>query len=131
MAAYAPSLQMRVVRRADVPGAAFQLAIEILQRLADARVAAPHGLDIGELATSLRADPLQVEPLLDTLAGIGWTARLDDAGGGRHVLLADLASAPAAPLIAALLLEPAAEVDRFWREARFDRLTVRQLTGSA
>jgi membrane protein len=127
MAAYAPSLQMRVVRRPDVPGAQFELALMVLRLLDEARAGPGHGLGAAGLSERLRADPLQLEPLLEGLTAMGWVGRLDESGGGRYVLLADPSSTPAAPLLSALLLPVSGEVRGFWQHARLDRLVLRDL----
>ena len=76
IAAYAPSLALRVVRRPDRPGERFALAVALLQALATARVADHRGLSADALAGQLRTDPLQVEPVLDDLLALGWCGRL-------------------------------------------------------
>jgi membrane protein len=122
VAAYAPSLQMRVKRLPDVPGARFHLAVAILRALARARQTASHGLSLVDLAEGLRTDPLQIEPILETLTAIDWAARLDEAGAQRYVLLCDPASTEAAPLLAHLLLEPGVMLRGFWERAGFGDL---------
>lgn len=107
VAAYAPSLQMRVVRRPDEPGWRFTLALELLARLHQARSAGDAGLSLHALASDLRQDPLQIEPVLDRLVSLGWVGRLDESGEPRHVLLADPPGLPLPPLVDALLLSPA------------------------
>jgi membrane protein len=127
IAAYAPSLQMRVVRHADAPGSRFQLAVAILRKLARARQGATHGLSAAEISESLRADPLQTEPILDALVAIDWVGRLDEAGGARHVLLCDPQATKAAPLLAELLLMPSPGLRSFWKQAGFAEMTLAQL----
>jgi membrane protein len=127
IAAYAPSLQMRVVRRPDVPGHRFELALAVLRQLDDARRGARHGLALADMAAALRADPLQLEPLADLLVELDWVARLDEAGAQRHVLLCDPADTPAQPLLDALLLQPGPYTDGFRRRAGFDGLTAADL----
>ncbi|MBN9403918.1 MAG: YihY family inner membrane protein [Burkholderiales bacterium] len=117
IAAYLPSLLGGPVRRASGPGWEFQLACEALRALAQARDAAPHGLALPELARRLRVDPLVLHPVLDTLRALGWTGLLapaDDSTPPRHVLLADAASTPLAPLMDRLLLAPDAQAG--WRQ---------------
>src|SRR5213592_4811261 len=87
VAAYAPSLQMRVVRLPDIPGSRLHLAVMILRSLTRARQGTRHGLTLSELSEALRTDPLQIEPILDTLVAIDWVGRLDEGGAARHVLL--------------------------------------------
>lgn len=101
IAAYAPSLRMRVVRRATTPGHAFELALQLL-----ARIHGQRGASVADLAAALRLDPLQIEPVLETLVAMDWIGRLDEEGAARYVLLVDPAATPAAPLLEALLLAP-------------------------
>jgi membrane protein len=105
IAAYAPSLAMRVVRRPDRPGERFALAVAVLQALAAARMADHRGLSAEALAGALRTDPLQVEPVLGDLLALGWCGRLDEDGAQRHVLLIDPGRTPAQPLVDRLLLQ--------------------------
>jgi membrane protein len=127
IAAYAPSLQMRVVRWPDTPGARLRLAVVVLRELAKARSTEARGLGIGELAQSLRTDPLQIEPILDLLVALDWAGRLDEAGSARHVLMAEPATTPAEPLLAQLLLDPSPALRAFWHRAGFDTLTLQEL----
>ena len=130
IAAYAPSLQMRVVRRPETPGHRFQIALATLRLLDAARQGSPRGLSMTALAEALRADPLQLEPVLDRLVEIDWVARIDEAGDQRLVLLGDPAVTPALALLDALLLTTADDSAAFRRHAGFDRLTAAELIGS-
>ncbi|MDO9458911.1 MAG: YihY family inner membrane protein, partial [Alphaproteobacteria bacterium] len=67
IAAYAPSLQMRVVRRADTPGLRFELALEMLRELGRAHHSEHRGLTLATLCRRLRADPLQLAPVIELL----------------------------------------------------------------
>ncbi len=127
VAAYAPSLQMNLVRHANLPGQRFALALALLRELRGARGAAPHGLTIAQLAASQRADPLQVEPLLELLLQLGWVGRLDDEAAKRHVLLCDAAATCAEPLIDGLLLARDARTAAFRQRAAFSRMTLDEL----
>jgi len=124
IAAYAPSLQMRVMRRPYAAGGRFALAVALLRELAAARRSQRHGLAIGELAARLRIEPLQIEPILDRLVLMDWAARLDEAGAQRHVLLCEPEATPLKPLVAAFLLDPEAEVGAFWQRAGFDTMSL-------
>ncbi len=106
IAAYAPSLQMRVVARELTPGWRFELALTVLRRLQAARAGPHHGLSLVALGEGLRADPLQLEPIVDLLAAIDWVSRLDEGSRSRHVLLCDPARTPLAPLVERTLLQP-------------------------
>ena len=130
IAAYAPSLQMRVTRWPERPGSRFHLAVALLRELAAARAAGTHGVNATRLGEALRSDPLQTEPILDVLTGIDWVGRLDEGDDARYVLLCEPARTPASPLLAQLLVEPVADLDPFWRHAGFDSLTLRDLIGA-
>ena len=127
VAAYAPSLQMRVTRWPDGPGARFQLAVAVLRVLDATRSQGVAGLHLDALSGALRTDPLQIEPIVDTLVELDWVGRLDESGNPRHVLLCDPAATPAQPMLAKLLIEPSAALNGFWRRAGFDAMTVREL----
>ena len=127
IAAYAPSLLMRVVRRPATPGHRFQLAVLLLRELALARTLSTHGLSATQLTETLRTDPLQIEPLLDALVALDWVGRLDEGADRRLVLLCDPKTTPAQPLLAALLLEPAPALRGFWQRAAFGEMTLAEL----
>ena len=132
IAAYLPSLLAGSVRRASGPGWEFQLACEALQALARTRGQAPHGLALSELARRLQVDPLALRPVLDTLQALGWTGQLAstaDAAPPRHLLLADPAATPLAPLLDRLLLAPDALPGRRWGDKAWTTLTVADVVG--
>lgn len=127
IAAYAPSLQMRIVRLPDGPGSRFHLAVTILRTLQRARAeGGRHGLSLTELSERLRTDPLQIEPILETLVAIDWAGRLDE-GTQRYVLLCDPETTPATPLLSQLLLAPSPTLRPFWEKAGFGQMTLAEL----
>jgi membrane protein len=130
VAAYAPSLRMRVVRRPDVPGQRFELAVAMLRVLDKTRASPTHGLSAEHLSHSLRIDPLQVEPMLDALIGIDWVARLDEGDSARYVLLCDPRSTLAQPLLKETLLPPSVLLGPFWERAGLSKLTLGDLIGT-
>ena len=130
VAAYAPSLSMRVARRTEAPGHLFDLALSLLAELDVARRAGHGGMTLTQLATQLRADPLQVEPVLDRLASIAWVGRLEESGEPRLAMLCDPATAPAAKLVDILLLAPGDASKSFRRQARLEEMTLAQLLPS-
>ena len=146
VAAYAPSLSMRVVRRPETQGQRFELALELMAELDAARRAGAGGATLTQLANKLRADPLQLEPVIHRLSGIDWVAWLRDEGGGggggdavaaataaratgevRLTMLCDPRTATAAKLVDALLLAPGEASAAFRQQARFDEMTLAQL----
>lgn len=127
IAAYAPSIAMRVVRLPERPGQRFALAIAVLQQLVAARGGDARGLASDALAGALRVDPLQVEPVLETLAALNWVGRLDEEGAKRHVLLIDPAVVKAEPLVDRLLLADRQAAAAFRRQAGLSGITVADL----
>lgn len=127
IAAYAPSLQMRVVRRPHTPGYQFELALVILRVLRTARSGSQHGMSLGQLARRLRVDPLQIEPLLDLLVRLDWVGRLAEAGDARYVLMCDAERTSVEPLAAQLLLKPSADVAAVWRHTGLHQLKLSEV----
>jgi len=127
IAAYAPSLQMRVVRWPDSPGSRFALAVALLRELAQARAADRRGIGLAEISQTLRVDPLQAEPIVDALVALDWAGRLDEAGSARYVLLCEPETTPAEPLLAQMLLEATPALRSFRARAGFEHMTLAEL----
>ena len=103
-----PSLLLAPLRRLDAPGARFELALEVLQRLQAARWSGARGCQTQVLAAELRVDPLELEEVLDILLALDWVGEVvqDPHHPTRWVLLIEPARTEAQPLIEALLLAP-------------------------
>jgi membrane protein len=127
IAAYAPSLSMHITRLPSAPGQRFTIALSIIGALARARSGALRGLAMHELAASLSTDPLQLEPVVDTLVEMDWAARLEEDGAQRVVLLADPATTPARALIDAMLIAPSFGARTLRERWGVDRLTIGDL----
>lgn len=125
VAAYAPSLMSKVQRWPDVPGQRFQMALAIVRSLAEIQHTDSAGYTVVQLARHLRTDPLQIEPILDTLRDLGWAGLLDEPHsdqGGRYVLLCDPSSITVAPLVTAFLLQSDYWTDAFWQQAGLSQI---------
>ena len=133
IAAYAPSLQMHMSSRETTPGWQFELALAVLVRLAAARHGVERGLSMRELAEGLRADPLQLEPVIELLTEIDWVVRLDEGAGegvgARHVLLCDPAVTPLLPLLNRTLLAPGPATAAFRQRAALHTLNLADALG--
>ncbi len=129
IAAYAPSLAMRVVRSPELPGSDFALALVLLRHLAHAQARGAPGLRVISLAGATRVDPLQVSGVLDALKSLGWCGRLDEEGDPRWVLLVTPMSCPAAPLFDALLLRDDQASAAFREAIGLDRMRLADLLG--
>ena len=130
VAAYTPSLQMRVKRWPDGPGASFRLALAVLRELSAVRGGSAHGLTAGAVGMALRADPLQTGPILDALVELDWVGKLNEGDDGRYLLLCDPHKTLAQPLLARLLVEPADDLRGFWHRAGFGALRLEELLHS-
>ena len=127
IAAYAPSLAMRVVRLPDRPGERFALAVALLKALNASRSTDQPGLSAEALAGSLRVDPLQVQTVLEALRDLGWCGRLDEDSAQRHVLLIHPLHTPAQPLVDRLLLQDQRKTEAFRRRTGLATMTVAEL----
>jgi membrane protein len=124
IAAYTPSLLSRVARVRPTPGYQFEMALAVLQRLHAAHHGPTRGLSLAALAAGLRADPLQLEPVVEMLAEIDWVQRLDEGDDSRHVLLCDAATTALSPLVERTLLSAGPATSAFRSRAGLDRLTL-------
>ncbi len=138
VAAYAPSLRLRIRRVQGVAGGEFALALAVLRALRSAQSAeaqqgaqAPkrglRGLTLAALSRDLHVDPLEVDAALTTLSALDWVARLSDEDEPRHVLICDPATTAAEPLVKRLLLAPELAVGGWWQQLDFEGLTVSDL----
>jgi len=120
--AYLPSLLAGVARRELGAGWRFQLALETLRLLQQAREMTARGQTVTQLAKALRVSALGIDSALEVLVDIGWVARLDDDAnpeGPRYVLLVDPAQTVLEPLVQALLLRRSSSTDAMWERAQF------------
>ncbi|WP_374320603.1 YihY family inner membrane protein [Aquabacterium sp.] len=127
--AYTPSLLSQVKRWPDTPGYRFQIALALLRELCAVQHGAQRGHSAETLAHLLKTDPLQIEPIIETLVALDWVALLQEEGregGGRFVLLCDPDTTCLAPLVKQLLLKPDALTSGFWISTRMDGVTVGQ-----
>lgn len=131
VAAYLPSLLAGVARPAGGPGWPFTLAVELLQQLHAAQQEPAHGLSALQLAQRLRVDPLQLEPVLETLMGLDWVALLNETAAGapdwqdaRYLLLARPRETFMQPLVQRLLLAREPALERLWQHTGLELLTL-------
>ena len=117
-------LTMGHVRDPQLPGADFQLALDTLRELNNSRVGKSYGAGLRELSVRLNADPLQMQQVLEQLQALDWIGLLNEDIAGqapRYVLLVDMHSTRAAPLMTALLLadEPGSQaMQQRWRDCK-------------
>lgn len=139
IAAYAPSLSLRVAVRPALPGWRFELALALLAALAAARHAPQRGLTPLQLAQGLGVDPLRQDEVLAQLQRLDWIARLDDDprrnASARWVLLIDPDTTPLAPLLAHTLLSPGPSFEALagaagWSQRRLGELLPQAASGA-
>ncbi len=130
IAAYLPSLLSGVSPRARSHGFQFQLALESLQQLERVRGTPAKGWLLQELATQLRVDTLQLEPVLETLCELDWTGRLDEENvehTSRYILLANPDTTLLAPLLNTLLLHQDEVTHNLWKKSLWPSMVLREV----
>jgi membrane protein len=128
VAAYLPTLLGGIGWRADTPGSAFQLSLEVLRQLDAARRAGrPATGQVDALAKRLWVESLQLEAVLETLADLGWVGRLEDGG---YALLVDPAEVPLQPLVQALLLGPGHATAFVWQRGLLPGMRLQEALGT-
>jgi membrane protein len=128
--AYLPALLTGIARRGGGHGWQFQLALEVLQQLHRARPTARRGMGALQLAQALQVEPLQLEPVLETLVALDWIGRLnevEDAQEARYLLLADTESTALEPLMRHLLLPHTEATARLWQNTGFAGVYLRDV----
>jgi len=128
IAAYLPALLAGARRRPGGHGWQFRLALEVLQLLDSVRTSAQRGLSASRLADAMEVDPLQLEPVLETLVQLDWIGRLnetDDEADTRYILLADTQSTSLEPLIRHLLLPQTDATARLWQGGQLSKIYLR------
>ncbi|MDB5900863.1 MAG: putative rane protein [Ramlibacter sp.] len=128
--AYLPSLLAGTRRPIGGHGWQFQLALEILRLLQDAKPTGTRGLSSSQLAATMQVDLLQLEPVLETLVQLDWIGRLnevDDHAATRFVLLADPQGTALEPLMRHLLLPATESTAKLWSSGRLSTLYLRDV----
>jgi membrane protein len=122
IAAYLPSLLQGVARRGGSPGWSFQLCVEIIQHLVEARGTKEKGFTLSQLATIMLVSDLQLKPVIEALIAYDYVGEIAD-GSGRYVLLCEPDRIALAPLIDKLLLADSPAMERFLQSANFPILS--------
>ncbi len=128
MTAYLPGLLSGLEQREQGHGMQFQLALEALQQLDRVRTTAQRGWTIEQLGAALRVDPVELEPVLETLTTLDWVGLLREEPAdqaGRYVLLADPDATPLAPLLERQLLPATDSTRHLWENCRWNALLLR------
>ncbi len=133
IAAYLPSVLSGVARRDDDPGWRFGLAVQVLQLLQRSRAPLAGGVSSDQMARQLRADPLALEGVLETLKSLQWLGQVsaaqgsDEAEVARYLLLPDPAKTPLQPLLERLLLAATPELTALQRRSAWSGLRLADL----
>ncbi len=125
IAAYLPSLLTGVARRGSAHGWTFQLAVEVLQALHQARADTSKGLTLTQLTQRLQVDALQLEPVLEPLVALDWVGQINEVEGSeeaRFIFMADPEATLLEPLMQQLLLDKAESVLGLWEKGQWSRL---------
>lgn len=122
-----PGLLGSTTAAAPGPGRAYECALQLLRQLAQARERPQRGLALNDLARTLHADPLELQPTLELMSAWAWVGRLDEPGPARWVLLADLHQTPALPLLQSQLLAPSADSQALIQASGWSALSLQDL----
>jgi len=105
IAAVLPSIRLGRWELARRKGSEFVDAVALLRALYHARGSAPPGRSARYLAQHLSLQIDEVLDLLDTLAGLGLVARIQDPRQERWILACDPSTTPLGPLLDRLLVD--------------------------
>ena len=130
-----PLMLSGVQRITGHQGWQFELAVEVLQKLASVRATPQKGLLAGELARRLHVEDQQLVPVLQALAALDWVGAVQPPGLAssidgpqpRYVLLVEPGLTPLQPLLEALLLMPTPAMEPLWRRAQLARMSLQDL----
>ena len=116
-----PGLLRAERRTSHAAGWPFQLALEVLAALDQARAASAlaSGQTLAQLAAGLHLDPADLAPVLHQLIALDWIAQIDEinpAQEPRFVLLADLDTTRLEPLIGRFLAVHRSPPHPVWRQ---------------
>ena len=119
-----PSLVQDLPDEQDVQaGRTFALALGCLRLLHQARVQSAGGLNAQQLSQRSTAALWEVQEVLGFLVQLDWVGRLNEHHNPRYVLLVDVATTPAAPLIDHCLLADTAHTQTVWARWKDWRLS--------
>ncbi|MCM2253972.1 MAG: YihY family inner membrane protein, partial [Ramlibacter sp.] len=130
IAAYLPSLVAGTRRRGGGHGWQFQLALEVLRELHRARSSARRGLSTPQMCEVLELDPLQLEPVLETLVALDWIGRVnevEDEEDTRYILLADAQSTALEPLMRHLLVPHTEATAKLWQSGQLSSVYLKDV----
>lgn len=129
LTAYVPNLLAGVARPRGGPGWQFELALEVLRALDNARETEDKGLRASQLRHQLRVDSQRLEPVLEALAELDWVGQLRETAvaqdEARYILLADASTTVLEPLMHKLLLPNTGITRNLWKNARWPSTSIR------
>lgn len=130
LTAYVPSLIAGLPRRREGPGMRFQLALELLHALHNARLKGLKGQTLPQLCAALDADTLDLDPVLETLTAMDWVGLLQEEHGQSHearwVLLVEPSITPVAAVVQAFLIARSSTTEAFWQNGLQPAATLQQ-----
>jgi membrane protein len=131
LTAYLPSLIAGGSRRRFVHGWQFQLALEIVRSLEEAKHEPAKGLTLERLCALLKVDHHRIEPVLEVLLALDWIGHLNEASGqgsaARFVVLVDPADTLLDPLLQRLLLQRNPVTEKLWAIGQLPSIHLRDV----
>ena len=130
LTAYVPSLLAGIPRKRQGPGWQFQLALEVLGRLSQARTQDAKGSTMSELCSTLQADSQRLETVLEALTDLDWVGQLNEAdvqgSEARYVLLVAPEQTLLEPLMQRLLLPRTPQTQALWQGGKWGGSTLHE-----
>ena len=128
LTAYLPGLLAGASKRKLGPGWQFQLALEVLAQLANAKQDAAKGLSASQLCTLLHMDNARLEPVLQALQALDWVGLLQEKKeydtDSRYVILVEPGNVLLQPLVERLLLAGNTATEKIWESAHWKTMTL-------
>ena len=133
VAASLPELGRHRLHMPEGPDWHFRLALQVLAHLQACKTLPAKGASARELARLLLVAPAEMATVLDVLQGLDWVGSLRDGQGPLHsrcVLLVDLDSTAAGPLLERLVLSRPSAQDPVWTQTGLADLKLASLLPS-
>ncbi|MEN9472972.1 MAG: hypothetical protein RLZZ495_1061 [Pseudomonadota bacterium] len=138
LTAHLPSLLTQDMRRPSAQGWQFEVSLEVLRHLHTVREQEAKGLTLEQLAAALHLDPLHLEPVLESLAGMNWIGQLREIveighetdtpiGDARYLLLITPANTPLAPLVRRWLMSDTPATEKVWHMGQWSKARLHEV----
>lgn len=133
LVSYMPSFVMGTSTHQLTPGFELKIALDIISCLDKAYALPSKGLCAQEIATKLRLEMRQLEPILENMCTLDWLGLLDENNpnftnhDSRYVLLVDPNKTLISPLLQRFLLTHDVSTQRLWKISNWDKIILSEV----